>query len=95
MDPKEVTKQMLFKCKVLRKRNSNVTPLKSQPGRSLILGKSPRTSPKNMSKYIPAQVHQQPSLNDYLDTRSFEKASITAREITITTPPKVSINLVH
>ena len=59
MDPKEVTKQMLFKCKVLRKRNSNVTPLKSQPGRSLILSKSPKTSPKNMSKHIRAQVQQQ------------------------------------
>ena len=30
MDPKAVTKQMLLTCKVLRRRNTNVTPLEKK-----------------------------------------------------------------
>ena len=45
VDPKDITRQMLYKCQVLRKRNTNVMPLAQDQSK-----KSPlaiRSSPRN------------------------------------------------
>ena len=45
VDPRDITRQMLYKCQVLRKRNTNVTPLAQDQSK-----KSPlaiRSSPRN------------------------------------------------
>ena len=45
VDPRDITRQMLYKCQVLRKRNTNVTPVVQDHSKKSPLGM--RSSPRN------------------------------------------------
>lgn len=69
LDPRSITKQMLITCKVLRKRNNNVTPLTTRGGAR----KTSNPSLERTSNSI-FNPHSICSLNEYLDGVSQEKS---------------------
>ena len=84
LDPKDVTKQMLLTCKVFRKRNSNVTPLKSHRAHATYRLSNKSNSPignyQRKQRVNAAVVVNPPkqSLDEYLDSMSMEAKARTA-----------------
>ncbi len=84
LDPKEVTKQMLLTCKIFRKRNTNVTPLKSHRNNQSLISKrvmQTTVSPSPNRKRVNAAIIENPpkqSLDEYLDNMSMDNKARTA-----------------
>ena len=69
---KELTKQMLMNCKVYRKRNTNVTPIRSRQGSNVR-----RMSPINYFSSV-----KQSQIHDYEDPNSVNQNIISTEKLT-------------